>query len=151
MRPKVSCIALHIQLMSAEHTAAHKHLVVVCLDANVVQDPPLKGRLRDDDAMESPEDEAKSKGNAINAGPPAAAAVVSKPDQQAARKKQRASTAHHGVDAAPGTEAKPLSERLAANRKRSLDESHASQGVDQEHQGPAPKKPKAKASGDLPP
>lgn len=59
-------------------------------------------------------------------------------EQPAASKKPRASAAHANTAAAPDTEAKPLSERLAANRKR-----EAQADLDQEEGSPAVKKPKS--------
>lgn len=105
----------------------------------LLQKRPHSGKENDSDNGSIPEHGAAA----------AAVADKRKPGQPAAKKKQRASAPLPGAAAAaaaaPDTEAKPLSERLAAHRKRSLAEPDA----EEQEGAPATKKlkgDKAKSS-----
>jgi hypothetical protein len=100
-----------------------------------IQNREIDGKENHEASYISPELEQRSKHAA------AAAGVKRKSGQPAASKKPRVSTAHPGAAAAPPeTDAKPLNERLAANRKRSLAEPQAEDGLEE---GSPLKKPKA--------
>jgi hypothetical protein len=100
-----------------------------------IQNREIDGKENDGAGDNSPELEQRGKHAAAAAG-------KRKSGQPAASKKPRVSTAHPAAAAAPpDTEAKPLSERLAANRKRSL--AQPQQAEFGQEEGSPLKKPKA--------